>query len=89
MLIRTQSGKLITATVGSGDNLSREDIEDGFIGYLNTNLYELDEYEIVEKDGGELLMSVSADELTEKEIVYRLLDYWGEVGLSTVLEPLY
>lgn len=88
MLIYTKNHNLITAAITCGDNLTPADIEDGYVDYLETNLYIQDEYELVERDGGMLLLDKPADDFTQEELVYRLLDYWNELGESQVLEPL-
>ena len=88
MLIYTKNHNIITATIGCGDNLTPADIEDGYVDYLNTNLYTQDEYELVERDGGMLLLDKPAEHYTQLELTYRLLDYWNEVGDHKVIEPL-
>lgn len=68
---------LVTAVEGTGDNLLDEDIREGYHDYMMTNVYARDGYEIVENDGGQLLTSEMVADLSEEEIIKRVLDYWG------------
>lgn len=68
---------LVTAVEGTGDNLLDEDIKAGYNDYIMTNVYARDGYEIVENDGGQLLTSEMVADLSEEEIIKRVLDYWG------------
>lgn len=78
---------LITAVEGTGDNLSKQDIEDGFIYYAMTSVYKQDGEEIELVDGGQMMSKTPIAELYERwqngeddNLVDRLLDYWGCSG---------
>ena len=68
--------KLITAVEGTGDNLSDEDIKDGYVDYWMTSIYKQEGEEIVLEDGGQLLTSTPIKDMDTDEQVERLLDYW-------------
>lgn len=53
---------LIYLQEGSGDNLSKEDIEVGNVAYLDYTVFDVKDGEITEDDGGELLLSQSVQE---------------------------
>lgn len=78
---------LITAVEGTGDNLSKQDIEDGFIYYVMTSVYRQDGEEIELVDGGQMMSKTPIAELyvrwqdgEDDNLVDRLLDYWGCSG---------
>ena len=63
--------KFLSVTYGSGDNLTREDIENGYDSYLVISIHEFDEeYNVFKNDvdGGELLYKSS-----EKAYDYNIL----------------
>lgn len=68
--------KLITASRGTGDNLTTEDIKNGFVDYYMTSLYELDGEDIKLKDGGQLLMGKKIEDLELDEEARALMSYW-------------
>lgn len=75
---------LITAVEGTGDNLSKQDIEDGFTDYALTSVYKQDGEDIELVDSGQMLSKTPIAELYERwqdgeddNLVDRLLDYWG------------
>lgn len=78
--------KLITAVEGTGDNLTDEDIKDGYIDYWMTSIYKQEGEEIVLEDGGQLLTSTPIKDMDTDEQVERLLDYWGCHNNYAVLE---
>lgn len=78
---------LITAVEGTGDNLSKQDIEDGFTNYVMTSVYKQDGDNIELVDGGQMMSKVSIAELYGRwqdgesdNLVDRLLDYWSCSG---------
>lgn len=71
--------KLITAELGTGDNLDEQDIADGYVDYLVSSVYEKDGDEIKLVDGGQILSSKPFLEMDDDEILKRIFDYW-EVG---------
>lgn len=78
--------KIITAVEGTGDNLTDEDIKDGYIDYWMTSVYKQEGEEIVLEDGGQLLTSTPIKDMDTDEQVERLLDYWGCHNNYAVLE---
>lgn len=73
---------IVIAEEGTGDNLLSEDIEDGYIDYINWTIYDLkvdaDNAPIfVEGDGGMVLTRSYVCEMTVEEICERICD---EVG---------
>ena len=68
--------KMITAVEGTGDNLTDEDIKDGYIDYWMTSIYKQEGEEIVLEDGGQLLTSTPIEDMDTDEQVKRILDYW-------------
>ena len=78
--------KFITAVEGTGDNLTDEDIKDGYIDYWMTSVYKQEGEEIVLEDGGQLLTSTPIKDMDTDEQVERLLDYWGCHNNYAVLE---
>ena len=68
---------LVTAVEGTGDNLLDEDIKEGYRDYIMTNVYARDGHEIVENDGGQLMLEKMYADMEEDEIIKRVLDFWG------------
>lgn len=80
MLIITKDTEyLITIVEGTGDNLTDEDIKDGYTDYVMTSIYEVDGEDINLKDSGQMLSKTPIEDLEEDELVRRVLDYW-ELG---------
>lgn len=77
LIITKDTEKLITIVEGTGDNLTDEDIKDGYIDYVMTSIYRVDGEEIVLEDGGQMLSQTPIEDLEEDELVKRVLDYWG------------
>ena len=80
LIITNDTEKLITIEKGTGDNLTDEDIKDGFVDYVMTNIYKIEDGEIVLEDGGQMLSRTPIDDLEEEDLVKRVLDYWGLGG---------
>ena len=78
--------KIITAVEGTGDNLTDEDIKDGYVDYWMTSIYKQEGEEIVLEDGGQLLTSTPIKDMDTDEQVERLLDYWDCHNNYAVLE---
>ena len=78
--------KIITAVEGTGDNLTDEDIKEGYVDYWMTSIYKQEGEEIVLEDGGQLLTSTPIKDMDTDEQVERLLDYWGCHNNYAVLE---
>lgn len=80
MIYLKDRGLLITVAEGTGDNLTDEDIADGYIDYVMTNLYEQNGYELTEIDGGQMLSQRVIANMDSDELTNRLLDYWDYSG---------
>lgn len=80
LIITKDTEKLITIVEGTGDNLTDEDIKDGYIDYVMTSIYRVDGEDIVLEDGGQMLSQTPIADLEEEELVERVLDYWGLGG---------
>ena len=78
--------KLITAVEGTGDNLSAQDLKDGYVDYWMTTLYQQDGEEMNIVDSGQLLTSTPIKDMEYEEQVERILDYWGVHNNYSVLE---
>ena len=77
LIITKDTEKLITIVEGTGDNLTDEDIEDGYIDYVMTSIYRVEGEDIVLEAGGQMLSRTPIEDLEEDELVRRVLDYWG------------
>lgn len=77
LIITKDTEKLITIVEGTGDNLTDEDTKDGYIDYVMTSIYRVEDDEIILEDGGQMLSMTPIAELEEEELVKRVLDYWG------------
>lgn len=80
LIITKDTEKLITIVEGTGDNLTDEDIKDGYTDYVMTSVYRVEGEDIVPEDGGQMLSQTPIADLEEDELVARVLDYWGLVG---------
>lgn len=77
LIITKDTEKLITIVEGTGDNLTDEDIKDGYTDYVMTSIYRVDGEDIVLEDSGQMLSQTLIEDLEEDELVRRVLDYWG------------
>lgn len=77
LIITMDTEKLITIVEGAGDNLTDEDIKDGYTDYVMTSIYRVEGEDIVLEDGGQMLSKTPIADLEEDELVKRVLDYWG------------
>ena len=77
LIITKDTEKLITIVEGTGDNLTDEDIKDGYTDYVMTSVYRVEGEDIVLEDGGQMLSQTPIKDLEEDELVKRVLDYWG------------
>lgn len=77
LIITKDTEKLITIVEGTGDNLTDEDIKDGYTDYVMTSIYRVEGEDIVLEDGGQMLSQTPIEDLEEDELVKRVLDYWG------------
>lgn len=85
-VIVPESYRLFIITAGSGDNLSYEDIENGYFDYVNWKSYDLDvtlcedlyEYpEFREGDGGMVLLKDDAESTPLGTIIQAVLEDAG------------
>lgn len=79
LIVTKDTEKLITIVEGTGDNLTDEDIKDGYTDYVMTSVYRVEGEDIVLEDGGQMLSKTPIADLEEDELVRRVLDYW-ELG---------
>ena len=77
LIITKDTEKLITIVEGTGDNLTDEDIKDGYTDYVMTSIYRVDGEDITLEDSGQMLSQTPIVDLEEDELVRRVLDYWG------------
>ena len=77
LIITKDTEKLITIVEGTGDNLTDEDIKDGYTDYVMTSVYRVDGEDIVLEDSGQMLSQTLIADLEEDELVRRVLNYWG------------
>lgn len=77
LIITKDTEKLITIVEGTGDNLTDEDIKDGYTDYVMTSIYRVEGEDIILEDGGQMLSQTPIEDLEEDELVRRVLDYWG------------
>lgn len=77
LIITKDTEKLITIVEGTGDNLTDEDIKDGYTDYVMTSIYRVKGEDIILEDGGQMLSQTPIEDLEEDELVRRVLDYWG------------
>ena len=80
LIITKDTEKLITIVEGTGDNLTDEDIKDGYIDYVMTSIYGVDGEDITLEDGGQMLSQTPIADLEEEDLINRVLDYWGLGG---------
>ena len=77
MLIYVKTGdRIIAAVEGTGDNLTEEDIKDGYNDYMMTSVYKQEGEELVLEDGGQLLTKEMVKSMNAEELAKRLIDYW-------------
>lgn len=78
--------KIIVAQAGSMDNLTPQEIEDGYEDYYMTSLYKQDGDTLELIDSGQVLLPNPIRYTEQHTLVYILRDYWGVVGKNyTVL----
>lgn len=70
------TNRLITVAVGTGDNLTAEDMDDGFVDYFMSSVYRQEGDELELEDAGQILSSKLVGELSLDEVVDKVLDYW-------------
>ena len=73
MIILTEDN-VITLQEGSGDNLSQEDVDNGYVDYFMSSVYEQQGDELVLVDGGQILTKTPISEMEEDEIYETVFD---------------
>ena len=68
--------RLITAVEGTGDNLTDEDIADGYNDYVMTSIYKQEGEELILEDGGQMLSKEMIRDMEVDELAKRVVDYW-------------
>ena len=67
----------IAACEGSGDNLLDEDIEQGYVDYIMTNVYRVDGYEFEEIDGAQIMLDKLVKDMEDEEFIDKVLEFHG------------
>lgn len=70
------TNRLITVAVSTGDNLTAEDLDNGFVDYFMSSVYRQEGDELELEDAGQILSSKLVGELSLDEVVDKVLDYW-------------
>ncbi len=76
-IIETEDDRFIRVTEGTGDNLLKEDVYDGYIDYVNYSIYETMKdavNEENEKDGGMIMSKAYIENLEFAEILVMVLN---------------
>lgn len=84
MIILTEDN-VITLQEGSGDNLSQEDVDNGYVDYFMSSVYEQQGDELVLVDGGQILTKTPISEMEEDEIYETVFDYWSDYKRDTYM----
>lgn len=68
---------------GTGDNLLKEDIEEGFVDYVNIETYTYEDRQLVEDDGGMLMLTELFDDAYKDDdvgerLIKDVMDYMFE-----------
>lgn len=82
------AGLIICANEGTGDNLLPEDVEEGYVDYVNYTTYEIDDDGITEADGGMVLLKEYVRDRYKEDmdmIVDVVTDYLGDTDHDIVL----
>lgn len=75
-VIKSGDNFIITVSEGTGDNLLEEDIKQGYVDYIDSTIYKQEGSELVEIDGGEIMLSKLYKDMTRREIARTVLDFW-------------
>lgn len=70
--------RLITAVEGTGDNLTDEDIADGYNDYVMTSIYKQEGEELILEDGGQMLTKEMIKDMEIEDLAQRVVDYWTD-----------
>lgn len=68
--------ELILAVEGTGDNLLAEDEEQGYVDYIMVEMYKLEDTDVEEIDGGQIMLTKLVADMTHKEFKQAVLDFW-------------
>ena len=77
LVITKDTEKVITITSGAGDNLTTEDIKNGYVDYIMSSIYKVEGEDIILEDAGQILSQTSIDDMDEEDLVHMVMDYWG------------
>ena len=77
IIIDTEHLNLVAATEGTGDNLLPEDEGQGYKDYAMLSLYTIDGDELALVDSAQMMTEKLIADMTDREYVERLEDYWG------------
>lgn len=64
--------RYIAVTEGCGDNLTQEDINNGYVDYINFDEYVIKDDSITDRDGGLELLDQPYDSLSEQAIIEKI-----------------
>ena len=70
--------RLITAVEGTGDNLTDEDIAEGYNDYVMTSIYKQEGEELILEDGGQMLTKEMIKDMEIEDLAQRVVDYWTD-----------
>lgn len=78
--------KLIAVAEGTGDNLTKEDTDAGYVDYYMLTIYEQDGDELREVDGGQLLLKKPIRGMSYDDRVEEVLQFCDVHNNYKVLE---
>lgn len=67
---------LITAVEGTGDNLLQEDIDDGYVDYAMSTIYNREGEDISVLDSGQIMFDKLVRDMTFDEFVRKVVGYY-------------
>lgn len=68
---------IVLANEGTGDNLLHEDEEEGYVDYIMTELFVIQDTTIEAEDGGQIMLTKLVADMTQEEFEQAVLDYYG------------
>ena len=77
VIIDTKQRCMVVAAEGTGDNLLPEDEEQGYKDYAMLSLYSIDGDELALVESAQMMTEKLIADMTDREYVERLEDYWG------------
>lgn len=70
----TDDSLIVHIAEGTGDNLLREDIEEGYVDYINYETWQVNRWGVEEGDGGMILTKSLVREMSEPAVIYMVLE---------------